>query len=112
MRSCKMGGQAVIEGVMMRYKNSVAVSVRKPDGSIRVGKMRYISASARHPFFRLPIVRGVVSFVDSLALGIRTLMYSANIFEEEADKDGATEENRSQVVSESIKNKNTTKRGR
>ena len=138
MRSCKMGGQAVIEGVMMRYKNSVAVSVRKSDGSIRVGRMKYVSASSRHPFFRWPIVRGVVSFVDSLSLGIRTLMYSANIFEEEAasqeaqtEKAGekaagasgaqaaekaagasgaqAADGKKSKVVSESMKDKNTTK---
>jgi len=113
MKSCKMGGQAVIEGVMMRYKNSVAVSVRKSDGSIRVGRMRYESASSKHPFFRLPIVRGVVSFVDSLSLGIRTLMYSANIFEEEAegkdtDPEGA-EKKESKVVSESMKDKGTSK---
>ena len=106
MRSCKMGGQAVIEGVMMRYKNSVAVSVRKPDGSIRVGCTRYVSAAAKHPFLKWPIVRGVVSFVESLSLGIRTLMYSANIFEEEAEKQ---EKKRSEVVAESMKSKNTTK---
>jgi len=106
-----MGGQAVIEGVMMRYKNSVAVSVRKSDGSIRVGRMRYESASSRHPFFRWPIVRGVVSFVDSLSLGIRTLMYSANIFEEEAEneKEKEKEQKKTEIVSESMKDKNTTK---
>ena len=113
MRSCKMGGQAVIEGVMMRYRNSVAVSVRKSDGSIRVGRMKYVSASAKRPFFRWPIVRGVVSFVDSLSLGIRTLMYSANIFEEEAEGEKENKEKKeageSKVVSESMKDKNTTK---
>lgn len=114
MKSCKMGGQAVIEGVMMRYKNSVAVSVRKSDGSIRVGRMHYASASTKHPFFRWPIVRGVVSFVDSLSLGIRTLMYSANIFEEEAeakeaDPEGTAQKKESKVVSESMKDKNTSK---
>ena len=109
MKSCNMGGQAVIEGVMMRYKNSVAVSVRKPDGSIRVGYMKYLSAAARHPFLKKPLIRGVVSFIDSLALGIKTLMYSANIFEEEAEDKDKTEEKRSQVVSESMKEKNTSK---
>lgn len=121
-----MGGQAVIEGVMMRYKNSVAVSVRKSDGSIRVGRMKYMSAGARHPFFRWPIVRGVVSFIDSLSLGIRTLMYSANIFEEDLENEDASakaetaqeadentekkaENTKSRVVSESMKDKNTSK---
>ena len=108
MKSCKMGGQAVIEGVMMRYKNSVAVSVRKPDGSIRVGLMKYRSAASKHPWLKWPLVRGVVSFVDSLALGIKTLMYSANIFEEEANEEDK-KKNQSKVVSESMKNKSTTK---
>ena len=108
MKSCKMGGQAVIEGVMMRYKNSVAVSVRKSDGSIRVGTMKYQSAAAKHPFLKWPLVRGVVSFVDSLSLGIRTLMYSANIFEEEAAEEEKNK-NQSKVVSESMKDKSTTK---
>ena len=106
MRSCKMGGQAVIEGVMMRYRNSVAVSVRKPDGSIRVGCTKYISAAANHKWLRWPMVRGVVSFVDSLSLGIRTLMYSANIFEEEAEKQ---EEKKTEVVAESMNKKSTSK---
>ena len=109
MRSCKMGGQAVIEGVMMRYRNSIAVSVRKSDGSIRVGLMKYISSASKHPALKWPLVRGVVAFVDSLSLGIRTLMYSASIFEEEADEKDKTEEKKSQVVSESMKEKSTSK---
>ncbi len=109
MRSCNMGGQAVIEGVMMRYRNNVAVSVRKPDGSIRVGCMKYASATAKHPFLKWPLVRGVVSFVDSLVLGIKTLMYSASIFEEEADEKDKTEEKRSEIVSESMEKKETSK---
>ncbi|MBQ9032256.1 MAG: DUF1385 domain-containing protein [Parasporobacterium sp.] len=106
MKSCNMGGQAVIEGVMMRYKGNVAVSVRKPDGSIRVGCTRYASAAAKHPWLKWPIIRGVVSFVDSLSLGIRTLMYSASIFEEEGEK---KEENRSEVVAESMGKKESSK---
>ena len=109
MKSCNMGGQAVIEGVMMRYKSSVAVSVRKSDGSIRVGCMKYAGAASRHPFLRKPLIRGVVSFVDSLAMGIKTLMYSANIFEEEAEEKDKTPEKKSQVVSESMKNKEKSK---
>jgi len=109
MKSCKMGGQAVIEGVMMRYKNNVAVSVRKPDGDISVGYMKYSNAAARHPLFRKPLIRGVVSFVDSLALGIKTLMYSASIFEEEAPEEGKKQAEDAKVVTESMKGKGTTK---
>ena len=109
MKSCNMGGQAVIEGVMMRYRNSIAVSVRKSDGSIRVGLMKYISSSSKHPALKWPLVRGVVAFIDSLSLGIRTLMYSASIFEEEAEEKDKTEEKKSQVVSESMEEKSTSK---
>ena len=87
MKSCKMGGQAVIEGVMMRYKNNVAVAVRKADGSIKVGRTKYAAATSKHPFLKWPLVRGVVSFVDSLVLGIKTLMYSASIFEDDIDEE-------------------------
>ena len=109
MKSCNMGGQAVIEGVMMRYRNNVAVSVRKPDGSIKVGFMKYESATSKHPALKKPLLRGVVSFVDSLVLGIKTLMYSANIFEEEAEEKEKTEEKKKQVVSESMEKKETSK---
>ena len=110
MKSCKMGGQAVIEGVMMRYKNNVAVSVRKPDGDISVGYMKYNNISDTHPILKKPIIRGVVAFIDSLSLGIRTLMYSASIFEEEAPEDGGKkDEGQAQVIKESMNKKETSK---
>ncbi|MCF0229148.1 MAG: DUF1385 domain-containing protein [Parasporobacterium sp.] len=108
MKSCNMGGQAVIEGVMMRYKSNVAVSVRKPDGDIQVGCMKYAAATSKHPALKWPIVRGVVSFVDSMVLGIKTLMYSASIFEEEApeNKDDKKE---AKVNAEAMKSKSSSK---
>ncbi len=95
MKSSGVGGQAVLEGVMMKYKSDYAVATRKPDGGINVihGKCR--SISERSVFFRLPVIRGVVNFVESLVLGMKTLTYSADFIEEEEDKaqDGDNKEN-------------------
>ena len=77
MKSSGIGGQAVLEGVMMRNKSDYAVAVRKPDGEIAVTRGKCRSLAERSLFFRLPIVRGVVAFFESLVLGMRTLTYSA-----------------------------------
>ena len=77
-----IGGQAVLEGVMMRGKSSMATAVRDEDGIIRVESQRIKPQSKRNLFFRLPIVRGVVSFVSSLTLGTKILMRSAEVYGE------------------------------
>ena len=86
MKSSGIGGQAVLEGVMMRHKDKVAVAVRRTDGVIEVGRMEYHNLTEKNKFFRLPVVRGVVSFISSLIIGIKTLMYSATFFEEEEEQ--------------------------
>lgn len=86
MKSSGIGGQAVLEGVMMRNKSVYAVAVRKPDGEIAVTRGKCKSLTERSLFFRLPIVRGVVSFFESLVLGLRTMTYSASFYEEEEEK--------------------------
>jgi uncharacterized protein YqhQ len=73
-----IGGQAVLEGVMMRGPSNWAVAVRKPDGAIAQVSKRVESAMARHRAFRLPIVRGVIALGESLAIGFRALAISAN----------------------------------
>lgn len=83
MKSSGIGGQAVLEGVMMRNKSVYAVAVRKPDGEIAVTRGKYKSLAERSLFFRLPIIRGIVAFVESLVIGMRTLTYSASFYEEE-----------------------------
>ncbi|MDE6851543.1 MAG: DUF1385 domain-containing protein, partial [Lachnospiraceae bacterium] len=83
MKSSGIGGQAVLEGVMMRNKSEYAVAVRKPDGEIIVKNEKCRSNADRGIFFRLPLIRGVVAFVDSLYLGMKTLTYSARFYEEE-----------------------------
>lgn len=80
-RKTLIGGQAVLEGVMMRGKTSVATAVRDEDGIIRVESKR-IKAKAKKSFLRLPIIRGVVSFINSLVFGTKALMRSAEVFGE------------------------------
>ena len=85
MKSSGIGGQAVLEGIMMRHKNDIAVAVRKPDGNIEVGKQKTISPKEKCSIFGWPIIRGMVSFVYSLVIGIKTLTFSASFFMEEEE---------------------------
>src|SRR6202035_615504 len=88
-----VGGQAVLEGVMMRGPGNWAVAVRKPSGEIAQVSRPIDSAMARHVFFRLPIVRGVMALGESLAIGFRALAISANYAAQEAgDGEGAAGE--------------------
>src|SRR5689334_25093287 len=73
-----VGGQAVIEGVMMRSPSRVAVAVRRPDGSIGIQDKPYVSVTQRHRLLRLPVVRGAVSLFETLSLGISALNFSAD----------------------------------
>jgi uncharacterized protein YqhQ len=86
-----IGGQAVLEGVMMRGPSNWAVAVRKPDGAIAQVSKRVESAMTRHRWLRLPIVRGVVALGESLAIGFRALAISANYAaqDQDASSDGA-----------------------
>lgn len=77
-----IGGQAVLEGVMMRGASSIALAVRDEDGVIRLETERIKPASARNAFFRLPIIRGVYSFISSLTGGTKYLMRSADVYGE------------------------------
>jgi uncharacterized protein YqhQ len=80
-----VGGQAVIEGVMMRGSHGVATAVRKPDGEIVIDKNDMIPITKRYKALGLPVIRGFVSLIDSLIVGIKTLNYSASFFEEEGE---------------------------
>jgi uncharacterized protein YqhQ len=83
-----VGGQAVLEGVMMRGPGNWAVAVRTPSGDIAQVSKQIDSAMARHRVFRLPIVRGVMALGESLAIGFRALAISANYAAQEPPKDG------------------------
>ena len=85
MKYSGVGGQAVMEGVMMRNGDKYAVAVRKPDHEIEVKIENYKGPGSASLLRKLPIVRGVISFVDSLYLGMSTLMFSASFFEEEEE---------------------------
>ncbi len=84
----KIGGQAVIEGVMMRAPGRIATAVRRPDGTIAVRNREYRSLAERFAFFKIPIVRGAVALIETLAIGMSSLMYSA----EESMGEETTEE--------------------
>lgn len=81
-----VGGQAVIEGVMMRGKTHVAVAVRQPDGEISVDVRPVNSISDRYPILKKPFLRGVVSLVESLVMGMKALAYSAQVSGDEEEK--------------------------
>lgn len=92
MRYSGIGGQAVLEGVMMKNKDTYAVAVRKSDGEIVVEKKEYKSIFGNGAVTRLPLVRGVVSFVDSLVLGMSSLSFSSSFFEEEEQQQELSEQ--------------------
>lgn len=85
MKYSGIGGQAVIEGIMMKNKDEYATAVRKPNGEIEVEKETYVSLTERVKLFSLPFVRGVFSFADSMILGMKTLTWSASFFEDDED---------------------------
>lgn len=85
MKYSGIGGQAVIEGIMMKNKDEYATAVRKPDGEIAVQKDSYVSMTDKVKFFSLPFIRGVFSFADSMILGMKTLTFSASFFEDDED---------------------------
>lgn len=88
MKSSNIGGQAVMEGVMMRNADKYAVAVRKTDGEIVVKTEEYKGIVQNKKIRFLPIIRGVFSFIDSMVLGMSTLTYSASFFmDEEEEKD-------------------------
>lgn len=89
MDKIHVGGQAVIEGVMMRAPRSVAIAVRRPDGEIVIKKELVVPLSERFPITKLPIVRGAVALFSSLIIGIKALNFSANeaMTEDEKEKE-------------------------
>lgn len=78
-----LGGQAVIEGVMMKGTDGYSVAVRKPDRKIEVKLDKYQSFGEKHPFAKVPFIRGVVNFTESLVIGMKTLTYSSSFYDED-----------------------------
>ncbi|MFQ9978760.1 peptide chain release factor N(5)-glutamine methyltransferase [Clostridium cadaveris] len=84
-RKCNVGGQAVIEGVMMRGEKGIATAVRKPNGEITIDLKKQTPLNKRNKFFSLPIIRGFLALIDSLVIGIKTLNFSASFFEDDEE---------------------------
>ena len=106
MKKCKqrnsgIGGQAVLEGVMMRNGENYAIAVRKSDGSIVLKKEKYRGILADSPLKKIPFLRGVFVFIDSMILGLRCTDYSASIYaEDDPEDEKAGAENADVTVSE------------
>lgn len=86
MKSSNIGGQAVMEGIMMRSGDQYSVGVRKPDGEIEVKVEPYKSWTKSKKLWKLPVFRGVIAFFESLVVGMKCLMYSASFFEDEEEE--------------------------
>ena len=87
MKRVNIGGQAVLEGIMMKGPDSYALAVRKPDKEIDVQVTPYKSLGEKHKPANIPIVRGVINFIESLYIGMSTLMKSSEYFEEEEEEE-------------------------
>lgn len=83
MKSSGIGGQAVMEGVMMKNKNTYAVAVRKSNKEIEVQTTEFKPVSSNERLYKIPILRGILNFIDSLSLGMKSLSFSASFFEED-----------------------------
>ncbi len=86
-----IGGQAVLEGIMMKNKEQYAVAVRKPDGEIEVEVEHYNGIMHGSRIMKIPFVRGIFQFIDSLILGMRSLNFSASFYEDEEAKETAAD---------------------
>lgn len=86
MKRIDIGGQAILEGVMMRGKRMYAVAVRKPNKDIVVDKKKVKSSQDRPSFLKLPIIRGSVALIDSLVIGMKSITFSASFFDTEEEE--------------------------
>ena len=97
----RIGGQAVIEGVMMKNMDRYAVSVRKPNGKIETKVEECVSFAEKHPLFQLPVFRGMPNFLESMVIGMKTLNYSASFYEDEEEQtEGRTEQLLEKILGE------------
>lgn len=86
MKPSNIGGQAVMEGIMMRHKDKYSIAVRRPDKEIEIKVEDYKCTFGKSPIWKKPLLRGVAGFVDSLVVGTKCLMYSAEIAGDEEDE--------------------------
>ena len=100
MKSSNIGGQAVMEGIMMRHKDKYSIAVRRPDNEIELKVEDYKCVFGKAKFLKYPLIRGVVSFVDSLVVGTKCLMYSAEIAGDEEDEEDEEDKQKNAALSE------------
>lgn len=81
-----IGGQAVLEGVMMRGPKDIATAVRKSDGEIVIDKKPVSSIIQKYKFLKIPVLRGVVNFIESMVVGVKCLMFSADLYDVEGEE--------------------------
>lgn len=104
MPDLNVGGQAVIEGVMMRSPERVSTAVRKADGDVVVKNQEFISLTKRNKILGLPLLRGIISFVEMLVIGIKSLNFSAEVAVNEAERLKGKQEKNSVFKSDTFKN--------
>ena len=103
LKRVRIGGQAVIEGVMMKNGDKYAVAVRKPDNEVEVDIKEYKSLGSRYKILRFPIIRGVVNFVESMVVGVKTLTYSASFYEDEQSEENQVSDKKKEKTKEQQK---------
>ncbi len=109
MKKVSIGGQAVIEGIMMKNADKYAVAVRKPDNDIEVNIEDYESFGSKNIFFRIPIIRGVVNFIESMVIGVKTLTYSSSFYDEEENVKDKEDAEKNEEVHETVEENSTKK---
>ena len=112
MRYSGIGGQAVMEGVMMKNQEKYAVAVRKPDQEIVVETSTYEGLIKNKKIRNMPILRGVFSFIESLVLGMKTLTFSASFFEEEEEEKSGSRKAEKRAGSEKTGRRKKSRRKR
>jgi uncharacterized protein YqhQ len=103
MKPMAVGGQAVLEGVMMRAPGMVATAVRRANGEIVVKKEPQLTLSERYPIFKLPILRGAVGLIEMMVIGVRTLNFSAEVAMQDAGQSAGFNGNGRQEAASSMK---------
>ena len=103
MKSSNIGGQAVMEGIMMRHEDEYSIAVRTPDNEIKVKVEPYKSFIECKKLRKVPIVRGVISFIDSLVVGMKCLMYSASFIEEDEEEKAERIKKEQKMTAEELK---------
>ena len=107
-RRNRVGGQAVIEGVMMKNGSTVALAVRQEDGSVEIDKSEFVAAKTKHKWLNIPILRGIIGFVESLLLSFKTLSRATEMLgieEEEAKEKAIREEKKREKKREKLRQK-------